>query len=126
MNLMAECEVCKERFSLGNDVIVKREFKYNGKSIWLTYYDCPNCKKRHIVQIDNEQTNKLLDNIKQQVSQAIAIKNSDVLKTRKSRYNADSDKLKNLRKELISNYSDKIIYDEQTNDTFILRFSVWT
>ena len=65
MSLLVECEDCKEKFRIttgdaANTVTHKKEFNVNGQSIFLTYYDCPKCGRRHYVQIDNATSlNKL-------------------------------------------------------------------
>lgn len=52
-----ECEACGERFRLNEgDVELKYGVPYTtkgGRSIFITYYDCPKCGRRHYVQIDD-------------------------------------------------------------------------
>ena len=57
--LVFECEECKGKISVSraeapNSLTHKKEFNVNGKSIFLTYYDCPSCGRRHYVQIDDK------------------------------------------------------------------------
>lgn len=58
-----ECEECKTRFYLGGnsvDLRYKVPFKSkDGRSIFMTYYDCPKCRKRHYVQIDDAYSIKI-------------------------------------------------------------------
>ena len=65
MSLMVECEDCKQKFEITSgeaaySITHKKEFNVNGQSIFLTYYDCPSCGRRHYVQIDDKTSlNKL-------------------------------------------------------------------
>lgn len=58
-----ECEGCELRFYVGNDgVEVKYGVPYktqDGRSIFITYYDCPKCGRRHYVQIDDTRSNQM-------------------------------------------------------------------
>lgn len=58
-----ECEDCGTKFYLGtNGVEVKYGVPFrtrNGRSIFITYYDCPNCDRRHYVQIDDVRSNQI-------------------------------------------------------------------
>ena len=77
MSLLVECEDCKEKFRITagnavNAVTHKKEFNVNGQSIFLTYYDCPKCGRRHYVQIDNATSlNKLKEVSRQFVKLAV-------------------------------------------------------
>ena len=50
-----ECEECNIKFQLGEgNVKYGVPFKTkDGRSIFITYYDCPKCGRRHYVQIDD-------------------------------------------------------------------------
>lgn len=57
-----ECEGCGTKFYLGNTgVSIKYGVPYraveDGRSIYLTYYDCPSCDRRHYVQVDDARSN---------------------------------------------------------------------
>ena len=58
-----QCETCKERFRVGEDAVkvnydVHHKTK-DGRSMWLTYYDCPWCDRRHYVQIDDTRSRQI-------------------------------------------------------------------
>ena len=80
MSLLVECEDCKEKFritagNVTNAAIRKKEFNVNGRSIFLTYYDCPKCGRRHYVQIDDAVSfNKLKEVSRQFIKLAVAKK----------------------------------------------------
>lgn len=58
-----ECEDCDTKFYLGaNGVEVKYGVPFttrDGRSIFITYYDCPKCDRRHYVQIDDTRSNQM-------------------------------------------------------------------
>lgn len=58
-----ECEDCGAKFQVGAD---GAEMKYGvpfktkgGRSIFVTYYDCPKCDRRHYVQVDDAHSNQM-------------------------------------------------------------------
>lgn len=129
-NLMFECEDCKKKFPVSQDqgpnsLTHKREFVSNGQSIFLTYYDCPHCHKRHFIQIDDKISLQELVKItnefkalmlKRQKGKNISKKQSE--KFKKSRYD-----LSNYRMKLMKEFTGKIAVDE-TGAEYVLRFSV--
>ena len=62
MNVKAICQKCKESFDVSEENLVyQKEFMYDGQSIFLTYFDCPKCGRRHFVQIDDQKSKELLE-----------------------------------------------------------------
>lgn len=128
--LMFECEACKKRFPVTQDqgpnsLTHKKEFTSNGQSIFLTYYDCPHCGKRHFVQIDDTSSMQELVRVtnefkslmvKRQKGKTISRKQSD--KFKKSRQH-----LSDYRTTLMKEFTGKSAVDE-TGTEYILRFSV--
>lgn len=130
LNLMLECESCKQKFPVSQDkapnsLTHKKEFKTeNGQSIFLTYYDCPHCGRRHFVQIDDANSLQELVRVtnefkslavKRQKGKTISKKQSD--KFKKARQHL-SDYRSNLRKK----YTNKAVADTD-GIRYILRFS---
>ena len=129
-NLMFECEDCKQKFPVTQDqapnsLTHKKEYKSNGQSIFLTYYDCPNCGRRHFVQIDDVSSLQELVRvtnefkslaIKRQKGKTISKKQSD--KFKKSRQH-----LSDYRINLMKEFTGKIAVDE-TGAEYTLRFSI--
>ena len=130
LNLMFECEDCKQKFPVTQDqapnsLTHKKEYKSNGQSIFLTYYDCPNCGRRHFVQIDDVSSLQELVRvtnefkylaIKRQKGKTISKKQSD--KFKKSRQH-----LSDYRINLMKEFTGKIAADE-TGAEYTLRFSI--
>lgn len=129
LSLMVECEECKEKFSIATDtssVTYKREFRVEERSIYLTYYDCPKCGKRHFVQIDDEKSLELLKvNEGQFVHNAVLRTRGKKLRKKKiDQYKDVKRRLTNYRGELMKEFTGKELYDEERGSSFELRFSV--
>lgn len=131
LNLMFECESCKQKFPVSQDqapnsLTHKKEFNVNGQSIFLTYYDCPHCRNRHFVQIDDTSSLQELTRItvelrklmvKRQKGKTISKKQSDNFK--KARQH-----LSDYRTNLMKEFTGKTVVDESGVE-YTLRFSVW-
>lgn len=130
MSLTIECERCKQKFEISSgkntNQLMKREYVVDGESIFLLYYDCPKCARRHFVQIDNAISLRMLNDVKKQFVRLSIAKKKDKEIPRKQ-----SDKFKKARKDLstyrmklMREYDGKSIFDEGEHDYFVLRFSV--
>ena len=133
MLLLVECEDCKQKFEIGESdkvktakVTHKKEFNIKGKSIFLTYYDCPSCGRRHFVQIDDEVSIQKSNKVKSMfIKLSVAKKKEEkipekqLVKFKKARQD-----LSDCRIKLMKDYTGKSIYDNETNSNFVLRFSI--
>lgn len=131
MSLLVECEDCKHKFQIssGNSteqVTHKKEFNVNGKSIFLTYYDCPSCGRRHFVQIDDATSlSKLREVSKQFVKLSVAKHNGKEIPQKQSaKFKKARQNLSDYRMNLMKQYTGKLIHDNDTDSDFMLRFSV--
>lgn len=131
LSLMVECEECKMQFNISsqdaiNCVKHKKEYKINERSIFLTYYDCPNCGKRHFVQIDDDYTLKILKDVKKIFTKMAAnrVKNKIVPKSQSDKYKRQIKHLRSCRNKLMKEFTGVILHDDETDTSFELRFSV--
>lgn len=126
LTFYAECEDCHEKFSISKECVFAREFKINKRSIYITYYDCPECSKRHFVQIDDEQSLKLLETVKKcfVCNTKIKTKGQKLKKCSINQYKMACKRLSDYRRELMKEYNNKILHDDERNLNFKLRFSV--
>ena len=131
MSLLVECEDCKTKFSISvseaaNAVTHKKEFNVNGQSIFLTYYDCPKCGRRHYVQIDDAVSlNKLKEVSRQFVKFAVAKKKGkDIPQKQSAKFKKARQHLSDYRMKLMKEYTGKLVHDNETDSDFVLRFSV--
>jgi hypothetical protein len=130
-NLMFECENCKKRFPVSseqapNSLTHKKEYKINGQSIFLTYYDCPDCGRRHFVQIDDQTSlNKLREVKKMFITFSVARqKDKEIPKKQQAKFKKTRQDLSDYRMKLMKEFTDKSIYDEETESDIVLRFSI--
>lgn len=131
MSLLVECEDCKTKFRISageavNAVTHKKEFNVNGQSIFLTYYDCQSCGRRHYVQIDDKTSlNKLREVSQQFVKLSIAKKKGkDIPQKQSAKFKKARQNLSDYRMNLMKEYTGKLIHDNETDSDFELRFSV--
>lgn len=126
MNVKAICQRCKEAFSVSEENLVyQKEFMYDGQSIFLTYFDCPKCGRRHFVQIDDQKSKELLERCKRDfVSLSIAKRKGQFnKKNRKKKFDAERKYLSEFRNKLAKEYSGRQVVDLETGNTFVLLFS---
>lgn len=132
MQIVVECEDCKTKFQVTSDedskssLIQKKEFIANGQSIFLTYYDCPKCGRRHYVQIDDAVSlNKLKEVSQQFVKLAAAKKRGKKIPQKQfEKFKKARQHLSEYRFDLMKEFTGKLIYDDETDSDFELRFSV--
>lgn len=131
MSLMVECEDCKHKFEItsgeaAHSVTHKKEFNVNGQSIFLTYYDCPSCGRRHYVQIDDKTSlNKLREVSQQFVKLSVAKRKGKAIPQKQSaKFKKARQHLSDYRMNLMKQYTGKLIHDNETDSDFVLRFSV--
>lgn len=130
MQLMVECEECKQKFAIGseqapNSLTNKKEFKVNGLSIFLTYYDCPFCGKRHFVQIDDANSLSILRDVVKQFSRLANKRRQykDIPEKQSTKFKKTRQRLSDYRLGLMKEYTGKVIQDEAGTE-YTLRFSV--
>lgn len=131
LSLMVECEGCGVKFSISSNEAVghlqhKKEYHVKGRSIFLTYYDCPNCGRRHFVQIDDAHTMNILKENKRIFIKLAAkrVKDKPIPKSQSDKYKKRTHHLRNCRIELMKEFTGVMLHDDETGNDFELRFSV--
>lgn len=131
MSLLVECEDCKHKFEITSgeamySVTHKKEFNVNGQSIFLTYYDCPKCGRRHYVQIDDKTSLNKLREVSQQFVKLSIVKKrgKDIPQKQSAKFKKARQNLSDYRMNLMKEYTGKLIHDNETDSDFELRFSV--
>ena len=124
-----QCETCKERFRVGEDAVkvnydVHHKTK-DGRSMWLTYYDCPWCGRRHYVQIDDTRSRQIKKEtllVFRKLSKK-RLNYEDIPKSQNERFQKLNKKLEEYRLELKKELNgSEFITDEGT--TVEVHFSV--
>lgn len=131
MPFMVECEDCKGTFHLSFDehnrnVNYRKEFNVNGKSIFLTYYDCPSCGRRHFVQIDDATSIEKFERIKKMFIKLAVMKHKgeEIPKKQSAKFKNARQDLSDYRIKLMKEYTGKLIRNNETESDFELRFSI--
>lgn len=127
LSLMVECEGCHSKFTLVSDnVTYRRKFDICGRSIFLTYYDCQSCGRRHFVQIDDNQTLEIMKVNKRTFTKLAAKRanNRDIPQKQLDKYKKQTKHLRNRRMELMKEFTGIMLHDDETDNDFELRFSV--
>lgn len=131
MPFMVECEDCKGTFNLSFDehnrnVNYRKEFNVNGKSIFLTYYDCPSCGRRHFVQIDDATSIEKFERIKKMFIKLAVMKHKgeEIPKKQSAKFKNARQDLSDYRIKLMKEYTGKLIRNNETESDFELRFSI--
>ena len=126
LNFVAECEDCKQKFEVLNNVTHKKEFNINGKSIFLTYYDCPSCGRRHYAQIDDMISLDKLKEVQMMFIKLSAMKQKgkEISKKQSVKFKKARQHLSDYRINLMKEYTGKLIRNNETDSEFVLRFSV--
>lgn len=122
MSFMVECEDCKHKFQISNNINHKKEFKVNGKSIFLTYYDCPSCGRRHCVQIDDATSIAKLKDVTNQFFKLSILKKrgEEIPKKQLAKFNKARQILSDYRMNLMKEYTGKLVHNDDM--AFVLRF----
>lgn len=128
-SLLAECESCHEKLSISSadgTLVSKKEYDVNGQSVYLTYYDCQKCGKRHFVQADDDKSLEMLEVNKKQFVHNAALRVTGK-KLRKKKIDQYKDSKRHLcvyRKNLMEKLEGARVYDIETGQDFVVRFSV--
>lgn len=114
-NVLYRCNDCKSTIDLSIVEIKKQIFKFEGRqSMWLTHFDCPNCKKTIFCQIDNAETNAILQELTTLIARIARYRKrgQTIPQKLQSKYNRNSKKLNSLRSELLRTYNNQWFEDE--------------
>ena len=135
--LVVECEDCKQKFQVYSNcssedvgkvsLNYNKEFKvHNGKSIFLTYYDCPSCGRRHFVQIDDATSIGKLEKIKRMFIELSVMrsKGKEIPQKQLAKFKRARQNLSAYRMLLMKENTGKLIRSNETECYSELRFSM--
>lgn len=117
-----ECEECGTKFYLGvNGVEVKYGVSFktkDGRSIFITYYDCPKCDRRHYVQVDDTrsyQMKKEASAMFRKLSKK-CLNFKDIPKNQNEKFKKLNKNLEDYRFELKKEFNNQIIIAEDGSE----------
>lgn len=126
MSALVDCKKCKSRFKIGSGNITfdKRYENKDGQSIWLTYFDCPDCQERHYVQIDNLQSRELKKKVQRNFIKLSVLRkqNKFIPKQQQDKFNKMRKSLEVRRFELMKQYEGSVVTDTETGEKTDIAF----
>lgn len=128
MTAKVECKKCKSIFTIGpgNITFDKMYEDENGRSIFLTYFDCPDCQERHYVQVDNQQSREVKKKTQRMFAQLSVMrnKNKPIPRQQQNKFNKLRKNLNDRRFELMKQYDGSTVTDTETGDKIELNFTI--
>lgn len=124
LQFLAQCVECKSTLELGPNEVLKTKIEMpKGKSIWLTYFDCPKCGHTHFVQIDDVRTQMLLGDLtKVLVATAKAKRKGQSVKKQSAKYHRINRDLDVIRSDLEKEYSGANVWIPDRRALYTLEF----
>lgn len=127
IRIIAECEDCKNKFELSGINLIRKKFLFEGQVVFLSFYDCPNCGKRHYAQIDNVKTLEQLKDATKQMHKLANYKmcGNQVPQKQSAKFKKTREHLAQSRNNLMKEFTGKNVIDAESGiEVFDLRFSV--
>lgn len=128
MTQAVQCKSCGSKFMISeNNVTHEKTFKdKDGQTIYITYFDCPNCQDRHYVQVDNNKTLKIKKKCLDMFASLAKIKiaKKSVPSQQRNKFDNSRKKLSEERFELMKQYQDSMVTDTETGAEIHLEFTV--
>lgn len=131
LSMMVECEDCGMKFRISTQNAIghlqhKKEYQAKGRSIYLTYYDCPSCGRRHFVQIDDNRTLEILKANQRMFTKLAAkrLRDKPIPQSQSDKYKKHTKHLCDCRTQLMKEFTGVMLHDDETDTSFELRFSV--
>lgn len=125
LSVVIECNECGKSFKADAENVKTMRVKSDDKEFKLVYVDCENCNKRHFVQIDDDETEKLkirnLVMFKKLSTKKLAGKK--VTKTENRIFKELREKLSDLRVGLMKEYEGQVVTDTLTGELVTLHFT---
>lgn len=127
IGIIVECEDCKNKFELSGINLIKKKFLFEGQVVFLSFYECPNCGKRHYAQIDNVKTLEQLKDVTKQMHKLANYKRcgNQVPQKQSAKFKKAREHLAQSRNNLMKEFTGKNVIDAESGiEVFDLRFSV--
>lgn len=132
LGMLVQCRWCNNTFPIGvvggAMLCYQREYKSeDGRSIFLTHYDCPECGKRHFVQADDDRSREILAGVTRllaRIAAAKAMGKKSVPIKRRDEYNKRKNYLSEYRMCLMREWSGCVVTEVATGSVHTLEFSV--
>lgn len=127
LDVKMKCSSCEKEVTVGSHNIKKHiMITSDHEHVWMTYFDCPHCSVRNFVQVDNDETNEMVEEESRLMVKALKQKKFGKTLTKKQsekRKQIERD-LAESRKKLMESVKDKVVIDCDTNESYTVSFNV--
>lgn len=109
------CKYCKEENLIVRDKLNVGRFNLIGNedTIQLMYYECSNCKKLNVIQVDNDYTLSLLKEVTNLLAKGMKLRQKGVNRTLlKNEFEKKRDLLESERLHLAKKYNGMVASNE--------------
>lgn len=129
MNLQidAVCENCSFKIKLNKSVVETTTFMtYDDKIVYIIWYKCPKCDRVHYIQIDNDETKKLLEYSTEVLKKVMVYNSKNQTPPKKLKIKLDKarKKLSNARIDLMKKYNETVFRNVQSREEVKINFSL--
>lgn len=127
LQIDAVCENCSFKIKLNKSTIETTTFMTcDNNIVYIIWYKCPKCGKVHYIQIDDDNTKKLLEYSKEVLRKVMVYnsKNQTPPKKLKTKLDKARKKLSNARMDLMKQYNETVFRDVQSREEVKIRFSL--
>ena len=124
MSIEAKCETCQEIFLIKKNDLRSKYFEVvspRPAEIELLYYDCPVCRKRYFVQVKDDRTKELFNNLKE-ASTFLSCRESGKTEI-KAKFDKARKELSRHRDMLKAMYEGSLVRDNENDCSYELRFT---
>lgn len=127
LSVKVKCPICGEEVDVNNKQIKRKEVYLctkEGGSIFLTYYDCPACQQQVTLQVDDEESLSILDDLQMLFANnaRLRLEGEEVPAEDLERFEKARKDLKNLRTLLSDKLAGSLIYDTDEHKFSVIRF----
>lgn len=117
MNVKIKCKSCEEIFAADKVSVNQEEVLClaNGRKLLQTFYVCPKCAKKVVVQLDSEETLEMLKNCKKLILRKVKKirKKKQFSENSQKELKRLQDSLKDERYKLAVMYDGKVVVDKK-------------
>lgn len=130
LKVKVKCPVCGREVEVNERKLKKEKcslINKEGVSIFLTYYDCPVCQQQVALQVDDEETMSILDDIKKLFvnNSKCRLEGEDIPHENLERFEKARKDLKRLRGFLSDTLNGCPIYNEVAKKITLIRFGIF-
>lgn len=130
LSVKVKCPVCGEEVDVNNKQIKRTEVNLctkEGGSIFLTYYDCPACQQQVTLQVDDEESLSILDDLQMLFANnaRLRLEGEEVPNENLERFEKARKDLKNLRTLLSDKLAGSLFYNTDEHKFSVIRFGIF-